>query len=210
MRLIRLGVAALVGITVFCAFVITGFLLWKHTGLVGSEETYKRIALSGLGIGVIAAVPAQALLAPRFYLLSGTVLTAVYVLLLGYAIALGMGVPVGCPLLGALVGAYAARRASLLGVPPSLYRSSLRRVTLRTVTVSTGVLALLWSVTAVRAAKGLETGVPDFTGNRALSHVLFLLAAVILAPALQALVTLAVGRFGFERWSVAEKRAEYS
>jgi hypothetical protein len=36
---------------------------------------------------------------------------------------------------------------------------------------------------------GLETGVPDFMGNWALSHVVFLIGVVLLAPALQGLLT---------------------
>ena len=141
----------------------------------------------------------QAALAPRFYMLPTSLLVAGYLLLAIFMIGAGMGVPVGAPVLGVIVGIYVARRSTLLGQLAASFRSSLRKATVRTVAVTFALLAILWSVSAVRAAKGLGAGIPDFTGNRALSEVGFLIAVVVFAAAAQALFAEVAGRFIFRR-----------
>jgi len=192
---IRVTLVTLISVTVFYVFWISGFLLFGPT----AEGSIRWTALIGLALGVVAGLILQTRLAPGFYLLPGWLLVAGYLLLLIFAIGLGMGVPAGIPVLGVLVGFYVARRTALLGSPMPSFLLGLHRTMAWTVGASVAVLALLWSVTALRAVRGLETGVPDFMGSRALSHLLFLTGVVLLAPALQGLLSELAGRLIFAR-----------
>ena len=199
---IRVALVTLISVTVFYTFWISGFLLFSSAG----EGYIKWTALIGLALGLVAGLLLQARLAPGFYLLPVWLLVVGYLVLLIGAVGLGMGVPVGTPMLGVLVGFYAARRAILLGSSGSTFLLRLRRTMVWTVGACLAILAPLWSVTAVNAAMGLETGVPDFMGNRALSHVVFLIAVVLLAPGLQGLLTEVAGRFIFARSRLGQRQ----
>lgn len=195
MAVIRVALVTLISVTVFYVFWISGFLFFGPV----AEGYIARTALLGLALGVGAGLILQTWLAPRFYLLPAWLILSGYLLLLICGVGFGMWVPVAMPILGILVGMYVARRAALLGSPKSSFLPRLHRTTVWTVGVSLAVLAPLWSLTAVRAAMGLETGVPDFMGNRALSHVVFLAGVVLLAPALQGVLTEVAGRLMFAR-----------
>jgi hypothetical protein len=200
MAIVRVALVTLISVTVFYIFWISGFLLFGP----GAEGYIKWTALIGLALGVVAGLLLQTWLAPLFYLLPASLSVVGYLVLLVFGIGLGMGVPVGIPVLGVLVGLYLARRAALLGSSGPSFLLRLHCTMVWTVGASFAILAALWSVTAARAARGLETGVPDFMGNRALSHVMFLIGVVLLAPALQGLLTELAGRLAFARWRLGQ------
>jgi len=201
MSVIRVGLIALISVTVFCIFWFSAFLAFGPS----AEKHIKWTALIGLAFGFAAGLALQKSLAPRFYRLPTSILVVGYILLLVFGIGLGMGVPVAIPVLGAFVGLYAARRAAFFGSTGSSFPHRLHGTMLWTVAGSFAALAALWSVTATRAVRGLDTGVPDFMGNRALSHVVFLIGVVLSAPALQGLFTELAGRLAFARFSARQR-----
>jgi hypothetical protein len=199
MLIIRVGIISFISLVVFVACWFTSFGLRQYLPDDNPEIYVKWSGVTGIAVGFVVGLFAQARITPRFYLLSGKTVAVAYVLLMIMGIGFGMGVPVLLPVLGILVGAYLARRAMLLSLDQASFLPLLRQATIRTCLASCLALAGLWSLTAIRATQGLMTGMPNFTGNMTLSCVVFLICIVILAPALQAVFTKSIGRFVFSR-----------
>lgn len=193
---IRLGLVALTVITTTCVFWTAGFLLWK-AHLIATDEPIVTLTLTGLVVGLAAGAAVQARVAQRFYLLGWWALVPGYLPLWAFTIALGMGLPVALPVLGVLVGVYVARRAALQRLSKPAFHALLRRTALLTAGCSFVLLAGLWSLSALRAVRGLPTGVPDFAGSPFWSHLFFLAAAVVAAPAVQWALAVLTARWLF-------------